>query len=47
MKTLPVLLLFATSLAAHDLIATDREALRAHILEEWRVKQTLLSAQMV
>lgn len=36
MKTLPVLLLFATSLAAHDLATTDREALRAHILEEWK-----------
>lgn len=35
MKTLPLLLLFATSLAAHDLATTDREALRAHILEEW------------
>lgn len=38
MKTLPVLLLFATSLAAHDLATTDREALRAHILEEWQQK---------
>ena len=38
MKTIPVLLLFATSLAAHDLATTDREVLRAHILEEWRVK---------
>ncbi|MBE2281986.1 MAG: YHYH protein [Prosthecobacter sp.] len=36
MKTLPVLLLFATSLAAHDLATTDREVLRAHILEEWK-----------
>jgi len=45
MKTLPVLLLLTTSLAAHDLATTDREALRAHILEEWSVKQTLLSAQ--
>jgi len=36
MKTLPFLLLFATSLAAHDLATTDREALRAHILEEWK-----------
>lgn len=36
MKTLPALLLFATSLAAHDLAITDREALRAHILEEWK-----------
>lgn len=35
MKTLPALLLFVTSLAAHDLATTDREALRAHILEEW------------
>ncbi len=35
MKTLPLLLLFATRLAAHDLATTDREALRAHILEEW------------
>jgi phosphatidylethanolamine-binding protein (PEBP) family uncharacterized protein len=39
MKTLPVLLLFATSVAAHDLAITDREVLRAHILEEWSVKQ--------
>jgi len=36
MKTLPVLLLFTTSLAAHDLVTTDREVLRAHILEEWK-----------
>ncbi len=36
MKTLPALLLFATSLAAHDLATTDREVLRAHILEEWK-----------
>ena len=36
MKTIPVLLLFATSLAAHDLTTSDREALRAHILEEWK-----------
>lgn len=36
MKTLTVLLLFATSLAAHDLATTDREVLRAHILEEWK-----------
>jgi phosphatidylethanolamine-binding protein (PEBP) family uncharacterized protein len=35
MKTIPVLLLFATSLAAHDFATTDREALREHILEEW------------
>lgn len=35
MKTLPALLLFATNLAAHDLASTGREALRAHILEEW------------
>jgi phosphatidylethanolamine-binding protein (PEBP) family uncharacterized protein len=39
MKTLPVLLLFATNLAAHELTTTNREALRAHILEEWSVKQ--------
>lgn len=38
MKTLPVFLLFASSLAAHDLATTDREALRAHILEEWMEK---------
>ncbi|MBK8093510.1 MAG: YHYH protein [Verrucomicrobiaceae bacterium] len=38
MKTLSALLLFATSLAAHDLATTDREALRAHILEEWMQK---------
>ncbi len=36
MKTLPVFLLLATSLAAHDLATTDREKLRAHILEEWK-----------
>lgn len=36
MKTLPALLLLATSLSAHDLATTDREALRAHILEEWK-----------
>lgn len=36
MKILPVLLLLATSLAAHDLATTDREVLRAHILEEWK-----------
>jgi len=36
MKTLPILLLFTTSLAAHDLATTDREAQRAHILEEWK-----------
>lgn len=36
MKTIPFLLLLATSLAAHDLATTDREALRAHILEEWK-----------
>jgi phosphatidylethanolamine-binding protein (PEBP) family uncharacterized protein len=36
MKTFPVLLLFVTSLAAHDLATTDREVLRAHILDEWK-----------
>jgi phosphatidylethanolamine-binding protein (PEBP) family uncharacterized protein len=36
MKTLPVLLLLATNLAAHDLATIDREVLRAHILEEWK-----------
>ncbi len=36
MKSLPALLLFATNLAAHDRIPSDREALRAHILEEWK-----------
>ncbi|MFN7343757.1 MAG: YHYH protein, partial [bacterium] len=45
MKTLPVILLFATSLAAHDLATTDREALRAHILEEWSVKQAFQPAR--
>lgn len=39
MKTLPALLLFATNLAAHDLATTGREALRAHLLQEWSVKQ--------
>jgi len=41
MKTFPVLLLLATSLAAHDLASTDRDALRAHLLEEWSVKMKL------
>ncbi|MFO1484297.1 MAG: YHYH protein [Verrucomicrobiaceae bacterium] len=36
MKTIFFLLLLATSLAAHDLATTDWEALRAHILEEWK-----------
>lgn len=36
MKTIPAFLLFATSLAAHDLATSDREVLRAHILEEWK-----------
>lgn len=36
MKTLPIFLLLATNLAAHELATTDREALRAHILEEWK-----------
>ena len=36
MKPYPALLLFATSLAAHDVTPSDREALREHILEEWK-----------
>ena len=36
MKRFSALLVFATSLSAHDLTTTDREALRAHILEEWK-----------
>jgi phosphatidylethanolamine-binding protein (PEBP) family uncharacterized protein len=36
MKTLPIFLLLATSLTAHDLNLTDREEMRAHILEEWK-----------
>ncbi len=36
MKPFLFLLLFASSLAAHDWITSDREALRAHILEEWK-----------
>jgi phosphatidylethanolamine-binding protein (PEBP) family uncharacterized protein len=36
MKTLPFVLLFATSLAAHDLVTNDREALREHLFEEWK-----------
>jgi phosphatidylethanolamine-binding protein (PEBP) family uncharacterized protein len=36
MKSLSFFLLLATSLAAHDLATTDREVLRAHILEEWK-----------
>ncbi len=46
MKTKLLFLLLATSLVAHDLPTHDLEALRAHILEEWSVKQTLLSARM-
>ena len=40
MKTLPVLLLFATSLAAHDLATTDREALRATSLQHFEAART-------
>ena len=36
MKSLSFFLLLATSLAAHDLATTDREVLRAHILDEWK-----------
>lgn len=36
MKTLFVILLLTTSLAAHDLATTDREVLRVHILDEWK-----------
>ncbi len=36
MKPYPALLLFVTSLAAHDVTPSDREALREHILEEWK-----------
>jgi phosphatidylethanolamine-binding protein (PEBP) family uncharacterized protein len=36
MKPLLTYLLLVTSLTAHDLATTDREALRAHILEEWK-----------
>jgi phosphatidylethanolamine-binding protein (PEBP) family uncharacterized protein len=44
MKPFPALLLFATSLAAHDLIPADREALRAHVLEEWQRKRGMTEA---
>ncbi|WP_461784886.1 YHYH protein [Prosthecobacter sp.] len=44
MKTLPVLLLFVTRLAAHDLATTDREALRAHILDEWKREHVEVAA---
>lgn len=44
MKALPASLLLATSLAAHDLTTSDREALRAHLLEEWTVKQAFQPA---
>jgi phosphatidylethanolamine-binding protein (PEBP) family uncharacterized protein len=36
MRAFSILLLLATNLAAHDLTIPDREALRAHILDEWR-----------
>ncbi len=37
-KSLLVLFLLATHLAAHDLTPMDRETLRAHLLEEWTQK---------
>jgi phosphatidylethanolamine-binding protein (PEBP) family uncharacterized protein len=36
MKTLSILFFLTTSLAAHDLASNDQEALREHILEEWK-----------
>ncbi|MDP1586744.1 MAG: YHYH protein [Prosthecobacter sp.] len=39
MKSFSLLLLFATSLVAHDLATTDREVLREHILQEWTSKR--------
>lgn len=39
MKTIIGCLLLATSLSAHDLTTMDREALRAHILEQWKREQ--------
>ncbi len=44
MKTLSVFLLAATSLAAHDLVTTDREALRAHVLAEWKREQVQIAS---
>jgi len=48
MKTLPVLLLLTTSLHAHTWTATDdpieREALRAHVLEEWKRDHTKVAS---
>ena len=44
MKSLPVFLLLATSLAAHDLATTDREALRAHVLAEWKREQVQVAS---
>lgn len=40
MRTLFFFLLLVTSVAAHDLPTTDREALRKHILEEWIQKHS-------
>jgi hypothetical protein len=43
MKLFSVLFLVVTSASAHDLTTTDREALREHILQEW--KRTRSSTQ--
>jgi hypothetical protein len=39
-----MLLLLATSLAAHDLTTTDREALRSHILHQWKREHVEVAA---
>ena len=44
-KSIVLCALGGASAFAHTLDTTDREALRAHILEEWSVKQTFLSAR--
>jgi len=44
MKILTILLSFATGLSAHDLHTTDREALRAHLLEEWSARRSARTA---
>jgi hypothetical protein len=46
MKTtaLSTFLLLATSLSAHDLTTTDREAMREHILQDWKREHTQVAS---
>lgn len=44
MRPTLLFLLLATSLSGHDLITTDREILRAHILDEWKREQVKVAS---